>query len=39
VVFIDRGHIIEQGTPADLFERPQTERLKNFLNQILREQH
>lgn len=39
VVFIDRGHIIEQGTPADLFERPRTERLKNFLSQVLREQH
>jgi general L-amino acid transport system ATP-binding protein len=38
VVFIDRGQIVEQGSPADLFERPQTERLKSFLNQVLRAQ-
>jgi len=31
VVFIDRGQIVEQGSPADLFERPRTERLKAFL--------
>jgi general L-amino acid transport system ATP-binding protein len=39
VAFIDHGQIIEQGTPADLFERPQTRRLQSFLNQVLREQH
>ena len=38
VVFMDRGQIVEQGSPADLFERPQTERLKSFLNQVLRDQ-
>jgi general L-amino acid transport system ATP-binding protein len=38
VVFIDRGQIVEQGNPADLFERPQTERLRSFLSQVLREQ-
>jgi general L-amino acid transport system ATP-binding protein len=39
VIFIDRGQIVEQGSPAELFERPKTERLKAFLNQVLREQH
>jgi general L-amino acid transport system ATP-binding protein len=39
VIFMDRGQIIEQGSPADLFERPQTERLRMFLQQVLREQH
>jgi general L-amino acid transport system ATP-binding protein len=38
VVFIDRGQIVEQGTPSDLFERPQTERLKSFLSEVLRAQ-
>jgi len=37
VMFMDRGQLIEQGSPADLFERPQTERLRVFLNQVLRE--
>jgi general L-amino acid transport system ATP-binding protein len=39
VMFIDRGQIIEQGSPAELFEQPRTERLKNFLNQVLRDRH
>jgi general L-amino acid transport system ATP-binding protein len=39
VIFMDRGQIIEQGSPADLFERPHTERLRMFLQQVLREQH
>jgi general L-amino acid transport system ATP-binding protein len=39
VVFMDRGQIVEQGTPTDLFERPQSERLKLFLSQVLREQN
>jgi general L-amino acid transport system ATP-binding protein len=36
VVFMDRGEIVEQGAPAELFENPQTDRLKLFLSQILR---
>src|SRR4051812_27178259 len=36
VVFMDRGEIVEMGTPAQVFENPQTERLKTFLSQILR---
>jgi general L-amino acid transport system ATP-binding protein len=37
VIFMDRGQIVEEGGPTALFERPKTERLKNFLNQVLRE--
>jgi general L-amino acid transport system ATP-binding protein len=36
VVFMDRGEIVEAGTPAQVFENPQTERLGLFLSQILR---
>ena len=36
VVFMDRGEIVEQGAPAELFEAPKTDRLKLFLSQILR---
>ncbi len=36
VVFMDRGEIVESGRPADVFENPQTDRLKLFLSQILR---
>jgi general L-amino acid transport system ATP-binding protein len=36
VVFMDRGEIVEAGPPNEVFENPQTERLKLFLSQILR---
>ena len=36
VIFMDRGEIVESGTPHDMFETPQTDRLKLFLSQILR---
>jgi general L-amino acid transport system ATP-binding protein len=36
VVFMDRGEIVESGPPQQLFDNPQTERLKLFLSQILR---
>ncbi len=36
VVFMDRGEIVESGAPNEMFERPQTDRLKLFLSQILR---
>ena len=38
VVFMDRGEIVEQGTPQHMFEHPETDRLKTFLSQILRGQ-
>ena len=37
IVFMDRGEIIEQGTPDRMFDHPSTERLRAFLSQILRE--
>jgi general L-amino acid transport system ATP-binding protein len=36
VVFMDRGEIVEVGTPGEMFGNPQTDRLKLFLSQILR---
>ncbi len=36
VVFMDRGEVVESGTPQQMFETPQTDRLKTFLSQILR---
>ena len=36
VVFMDRGEVVEAGTPTEMFENPQTDRLKTFLSQILR---
>src|ERR671912_1938493 len=36
VIFMDRGEIVEQGTPIEMFERPKTDRLRLFLSQILR---
>ena len=35
VVFIDEGHLVEQGTPEDIFEHPQSERLRSFLAKVL----
>lgn len=34
VVFIDQGVIVEQGPPGDLFEHPQQERTRQFLNRL-----
>ncbi|MBE1711632.1 amino acid ABC transporter ATP-binding protein [Mesorhizobium sp.] len=35
VIFMDRGEIVEEGTPHDFFRNPQHERTKLFLSQIL----
>ena len=35
VVFMDEGKIIEQGTPDEIFNNPQSERLKDFLAKVL----
>ncbi len=35
VVFMDGGRIIEQGTPTEIFENPQSPRLKDFLRKVL----
>lgn len=36
VVFMDKGHIVETGTPQQVFDHPRTERLKDFCGKILR---
>ena len=35
VVFMADGKIVEEGTPEDIFEHPQTDRLKTFLEKVL----
>ena len=35
VIFMDAGEIVEQNTPEELFNHPQTDRLQLFLSQIL----
>ncbi len=35
VIYMDNGQIIEQNNAKDLFENPQSEQLKSFLEQIL----
>lgn len=36
VVFMADGKILEEGTPKDIFENPQSSRLINFLKSMLR---
>ena len=31
VVFMDKGYIVEEGSPVEIFENPKSERLKEFL--------
>ena len=35
MIFFDQGEIVEQGTPAQIFYNPQSDRTKLFLSQIL----
>lgn len=35
VVFMDKGQIVEEGTPKEIFENPKSERLKEFLNAMI----
>ena len=35
VFFMDQGIIMEQGTPAELFDSPRNERTKSFLSKVL----
>ena len=36
VIFMDGGHIIEEGKPEDVFSNPKNERTKQFLQRVLR---
>ncbi|MDP2255167.1 MAG: amino acid ABC transporter ATP-binding protein [Polaromonas sp.] len=35
VLFIDEGLVVEEGTPADIFDRPKEERTRKFLSKVL----
>lgn len=35
VLFMDEGKIVADGTPQEIFENPQDERLKSFLSKVL----
>ena len=35
VLFVDEGKIMEQGTPAEVFDNPKNARLKDFLSKVL----
>jgi len=35
VIFMDRGEIVEVGAPETFFSKPQNERTKLFLSQVL----
>ena len=35
VLFMDGGVIIESGTPSEIFDNPQSDRLKSFLAKVL----
>jgi len=36
VIFMDNGRIIESGTPEAIFDRPQSDRLRDFLAKVIR---
>ncbi len=36
VIFMDKGKIVEEGTPEDIFENPKSDRLKDFLSSMLK---
>jgi polar amino acid transport system ATP-binding protein len=35
VIFMDQGVIVEQGTPGEIFDHPQSPRLQTFLAEVL----
>ena len=35
VVFMESGRILEEGTPEQIFQNPQNERLKQFLRAVI----
>ena len=36
VLFVDSGEILEEGTPAEVFDTPKHERTKSFLSKVIR---
>ncbi len=35
IIFMDEGYIVEEGVPAELFDNPKEDRVKNFLSKVL----
>jgi len=35
LIFMDDGRIVEQGDPREVFEKPTSERMRQFLSQVL----
>ena len=35
VIFMDNGTVVEENTPKELFENPQSDRLKSFLSKVI----
>ncbi len=33
---MDKGQVVEEGPPAEIFDRPRTDRAKEFVGKILR---
>jgi ABC-type polar amino acid transport system ATPase subunit len=36
IIFMDEGLIVEEGPPGQIFEQPQTERLRSFFRHFAR---
>ena len=36
VIFMDGGYIVEEGTPAEVFDHPQQQRTQDFLRKVLK---
>ena len=34
VIFMDEGHIVEEGTPSEIFEAPKNQRTRAFLSAV-----
>lgn len=34
VIFLDKGHIVEDGTPSEVFEHPRNQRTKDFFSKM-----
>jgi len=39
VLFMDKGYIVEEGTPHDIFVQPKEDRTKQFLRRVLPEEY
>ena len=35
VIFMDAGQLVEEGTPEEIFDHPQSERLQSFLQKVI----